>query len=159
MSYSVYPAPSSGLTTSDLYTKWTQIDSKTANGSSASINFTSIPSTYNQLKIVYRNLRHNGVPSGNAALRLTVNGSTTATDYLRNTVPSLGTLSDTITSVSFNFVDILDYTISLNSKQIISAQGLTTSFGYLQPTAISSLSVVCDQTLVEGTVTLWGGKY
>jgi hypothetical protein len=159
MSYSVYPSTSGGLTTSDLYIKWTQLDTKTANNTSTSLTFSSIPATYDRLKIVYSGLYHNGVPSGNAALTLVVNGSTTALDYLRNTIPSLGTLSDTITAVSNNFVDILDYAVSVNSKQIISAQGLTTSLGYLKTTVISSLSVTCTQTLVSGTATLWGGKY
>jgi hypothetical protein len=150
---------SGGLAKSDLSLKWASIGSVTGNNTSGTLTVSSIPATYDRLKIVLSGVRHNGSPSGSASFEVRINGSTTANDYTGSGVISLGTLADGINGVSNQFFEIEDYASSMNVKKITMSRNNDLIYGYQNTSAITSVSVVCAQNINAGTMTVWGGAY
>lgn len=79
MSYSVYPAPSTGITQSDLLTvpNWTYVGAFTLGSSSTTYSGIS---GYKKLRVLGVGLEHSGA-TGQQDLRMTINGSSNSVDY------------------------------------------------------------------------------
>jgi hypothetical protein len=160
------------------------IASATGTGSSGTITFSSIPSTYTSLQI-----RLLGNTSGfQAPWGLRINGSSTASDYYAHKltgdgtsvtagsyIPStnnymwVGETSGSASNSNVAIIDLHDYALTTNKKTVRSFTGynnnntitlLVLSSGlYMQTTAISSLSIFCGSDWTNTTqVALYGIK-
>jgi hypothetical protein len=162
------------------------IASATGTGSSGTITFSSIPSTYTSLQIRYNAIQ---TGAGGQALRMQVN-SDTGSNYARHlfrgngtgTVQSIGSASSTFISLSANgvgldtvypssgIIDIQDYASTTRYKTVRDFGGKdnnTTSSGvnlnsglWMNTAAITSISLLipADSFTTDTTVSLYGIK-
>ena len=160
------------------------IASASGTGSSGTITFSSIPSTYQHLQV--RLLGNTSTTQASWGVRL--NGSSTATDYTAhkltgngstatagayanntNTYLWCGETGGVAANMNVAIIDIQDYALTTNKKTIRTFTGVdnnstigfvTLSSGlYMQSTAISSLTIYCGSNWSSTTqVALYGIK-